>query len=426
MERKRPVSSGVKGSFKGNTRGSGKGVVRTGAGVGSTQRLQQQPPHRPQPPYRFQPLRRFQPLQSLQSLPRLSRLAAVTAAAVVGIVLLAKGVGWFADTFFLTTPARYGTLEVSAGGEGVVLRREHPVAAPVAGRVVFLVPDGQRVARGAPVAEIIDEQQKRALRVRLKVVESQLKQIEREGSLWGLVFGRKGEPPKDAATRKRQETLTREREQLIRLLGGGGRLLVAEESGLVSYSTDSLEEKLDPGNAAALLSYGKTFSSLRNVLGGKLRQIKDREVIREGNNVYKIVDNFRSWIIADLPDSPVSFAEGAQVKVRLHGQKTMYPARVEKILANSFMRRQRLLLSLDRQIEGMERMRWLKLEVIAMNREGVIVPRSAVVKRDGQPGVYLKAGGFKFFRAVGVLGEARSRLVVWGIPEGARVVVHPR
>ncbi|MGE5576148.1 MAG: HlyD family efflux transporter periplasmic adaptor subunit [Syntrophothermus sp.] len=351
---------------------------------------------------------------------------AAAAVAVVGILLLAKAVGWFADTFFLTAVARYGTLEVSAAGEGVVLRRERPVPAPVSGRVIFLVQDGQRVARGTPIAEIIDEQQKRALRMRLRVIESQIKQFERERNLWGLVLGGKKEGSKDAKAQKKQLALAKEREQLIQLLGGGGRLLVAEESGLVSFYTDDLEEKLNPENATSLLSFDKPFSRLRSTLGGKSHQMKDREVIREGNAVFKIVDNFRFWILADLPDAPVAFTERAQVKVRFHGGQAMHQARVERIFVNPSMRRQRLLLSLDRQIEGLDRLRWLKLEVISMNREGVIVPRSAVVERNGQAGVYLKVGGFSFFRAVGILGEAQNRLVVWGIPEGVRVVVHPR
>ena len=61
-------------------------------------------------------------------------------------------------------------------------------------------------------------------------------------------------------------------------------------------------------------------------------------------------------------------------------------------------------------------------------REGIVVPRSAIVEERGKKGVYILAGDTPVFREVRVLGANERQAVVdgvVGVPVGARVVVNP-
>ena len=64
--------------------------------------------------------------------------------------------------------------------------------------------------------------------------------------------------------------------------------------------------------------------------------------------------------------------------------------------------------------------------LLAQDSRGIVVPETALVDDGGVPVVYLQIGGESFVRAeVSVAGRQSGRVLVEGLPPGARVVAVP-
>lgn len=368
--------------------------------------------------------------------------------------------------FVQTATAQRGYLEVSLRGTGTLIRQEQVFVTPIDGVVKASVSEGQRVPRGTLIAEVVDpsladdvsklkegydravdaftisaalrlrelETRVRELEIQLKIAEDDLADkrkaggAERAKEAEKAVFRLRQDLERAKADRKAVEAeLKSQAAQVTAAQGDVARLMsrafcafVAPAAGIVSYSADGLEETLVPG------SFDLPAGRLRDLTPVPV-EVKPGQKVKAGDRVARHINNFVLYVAVELEASQMPvMKEGRRVRVRFPEFSTqLVEGTVEKTIEPDSTGFGVVVISLGRYATTLTSVRRTQTEVVVEVREGVLVPRSAVVERGGKTGVYEVLGGQVRFTEVQVEAVSEVQAAVIGISEGTRVVKSP-
>ncbi len=347
---------------------------------------------------------------------------------LAGLGLAAAAFGRQGLAWWGTVPARYGRVAVAAEGEALVVREERVLFAGVAGQVVPVAQEGERVPRGALVARISTGRPdgREAQRVEEALREAERRAIlDEQSPLLGRV-GRGGEreSASGAAIAATRRSLEQERQALARRAAGRDHLVRTPLAGTVSYTVDGLEGILGPQSLPDLLQEEAPVEEVARAAEPKV--ITAREAVVPGRPAAKVVDNFQVWFVVDLPPETVGLAlprVGERVRLRLRGAGAPVGASCRATVTGrrDWRGGTRLALSPVEYWPEFGRLRRTSLEVLLGEYEGVWVPRSALVKRNGATGVMVESWLGRQFQPVTVRGGDRERVAVDGLSPGTRV-----
>lgn len=355
------------------------------------------------------------------------RLGAVVFVVVVllGLILVGRGVDALVERLFFTRLAHEGTIQVMARGDALAIRDERVYPAKARGVFTRLVPEGDRVRQDMVVGVVEDQEGAQKLQHRLTQIQDRLADLN-QPPLWQEMAG----VTKDKASRQQQEIqeLTREEQKITKLLKECQYTVYTLEAGMVSYYTDNLEGTLIP----QLVVRPGVRADLVTQLG-KLKprphESKDGGKVQPGDRLFKVVDNHRLWLVVDIPAPPVILSRGDRVWVNISpggkGEAQLYPATVTGVSPQGNRKNQVAILEIAEYKASFNSLRRLKISVIYGNYQGVLIPRTALVKRGDGWGVYLRDEGISRYTAVTLVGMDSRRAAVTGIPDGARIIVRP-
>ncbi len=291
-------------------------------------------------------------------------------AAWAGVLAVALAWGWapaadrVARRLGPTDPARAGVLRESVEGTLWVARQERLLAAWVSGQVRAAVGEGQAVPAGAVVATVQppDGQQLSEVRAPFAGVVSFYGDGLERWDSPQWAFGLERPPPAQKVRPLVADGSVTAGQPVARLVDRGTLIAVFWARYPATDRGGAGGGLPEPGASAELVWEASAAGSAAQVL----------EVRRDG----------RSW----------------RALLRVHRQPAEWLYR--------------------RRVDGVE----LSVRRIA----GVIVPTSAVVERQGRPGVWVQTAGGATWVRVTVFGRVGDRSAVSGIPEGARVYRWPR
>jgi len=198
-----------------------------------------------------------------------------------------------------------------------------------------------------------------------------------------------------------------------------GHQVVSPGPGVVSLVTDGTEGHLSfaPG----------TSPPAPQVLALKPqpRQLHDGQAVALGQVLARVVDTSRMRLCVVLPPAEVARLAGrARVLVRLPGGREI-TMQVEAHHPGDDRTYGTLTLVSTEWEEELLRTRVLTVEVVRERASGLIIPRRAIVEREGQPGVFLVKKTMAQWVRVEVRGEKGGLVAVGGIPEGSQVITNP-
>ena len=385
--------------------------------------------------------------------------------ALVGVVLL-----WIlidADLLtalrLRTVEATYGSVETRIRARALLIRAERVVKAPASGRVTLLVNEGRHVRAGDAVLEIDEgavavaseltrldrlaaEQdaarraELEALERRVREVQSSLRQAEERlrralnrGDQAGAARAqdersalvtslRRLESEAEALTRAREEELARVAERRRELLAARPAdlsIVRAPAAGIISFQLDGLEERL-----TAALPLPEIFGAEADAPA----RIQDGLGVALGDPLFRVVDPSATVHVALEARGPVPLSAGERVAVAFdHIPERTFPGRlVESVEVDRVWYGK---VALDAVDASLAIQRKATATLVARRAEGIVVPKSALIEKNGEPGVYVLVGDKPVFRRVRVLGESGERVAIdspQGVPVGARVVRNPR
>lgn len=276
---------------------------------------------------------------------------------LVAIVLVTLGFrtlsGRMAKPVERTATVIRGVLEIASSGEGVLIRPEHVQVAPMAGDVSELEPAGRVVRVGTAV---------------------------------------------------------------VNLRGAAGSTPVAaERPGLVSYNVDGLEmpaqsalRELESGNVQP----GSDW--LQRLTGERQRSTPAR--VQAGEPLFKLVDPSRLWVAVELPAEGVNLKPGQAVRAEF---TALGSDALLGVASRSAPTDGKVVLVLESQgqfPDSLQLLRRTPVKLLFDRAEGFLVPRAAVVTRDGDTGVWVQIPGEadKRWVPVTVQGGDKTRLAVQG------------
>lgn len=359
-------------------------------------------------------------------------------------------------------PVQASAVERRIRVEAWILRREWLLHAPASGYLVPLARTGQHVPKGAVVAEVVDRVERASLGQELEELAQELARVEealqaqkqaeaafrrdweqQEAALEGQIafaasFDRQAELESLIRLRDRlraegarqeaalaaqraeleadRDRLVSRREAVLRRLQSATDIIRAPEAGRFDLQLDGLEEWLQPGQVAEL-----SPRAVRD-LQARSRRFAAGDRVVAGQPVARLVDAHQVWVYLFLP-SGHGLQVGRQVLFQT-GDAQPVPGRVREVVF--FGEENGLLIQLEAVPGRALEERRVQGALILDRWEGVVVPQSALVVRNGVTGVLVEAGGGRLFTRVQVKGSDGAWAAVSGLAPGSRVVVNPR
>ncbi|SDK42002.1 putative membrane fusion protein [Natronincola ferrireducens] len=363
---------------------------------------------------------------------------------IILLYFLSRVSPFFSQATNKTYIAEYGKIESLVSREGLVVRDEKVVGTLGEGEINLAVNIGEKVAKGQKLATIyldeVDEKTTKDLEIislRIENIKGQQTQqsifhrdIEKinqeiagiskeiqQNIEEGQYEKIKGLKEKIALLVEKKsiisgeksfagqnlEQLERQRQILQNKVNASVEKIYSEFSGIVAVGSDGLEDIL-------------SLKNIDEITGQQLRVIENtyesgRNNLQKQN--IKIIKSHRWSIIVELQDSEIEGMEkGKTIKIRQRGNPREYNALIRNIISEE--ESNMVILDLNEFMESFYEERTLDLDMIKSSYEGIMIPETAIIEKEGQEGVYrLDINGFSRFVPVKVKGRNREYAIVY-------------
>lgn len=380
---------------------------------------------------------------------------------LLGLIVLISfwpALKWLGLRFLHTERSYFGQVERSYQAQGIFIRREQQLLAPMTGRVELLVKSGTRVPKGAQLVKIVNVDLQSRLLPKLEEVKSQLAAHEHQARLdlsraqervnqkqlaidnhtvklkkqlaaRNYVAARQLEEELSSLSRQRRTTLdelakieqeianTRQelsvkQKEVERQLQRAEGIIRAKAPGIVSFQLDGLEELCQSTGYVSLFA---------KELLAKPQTVKDQTSAEVGQPVGRLIDNFQSQLALCL-ETDEDFSQGQAIY--LHLPTSLETARVDKWTRRGDQTY--LLCTLENYQPRWNNLRNLELEVATARKEGIVIPSGALIQRRGELGVWVRQEGQLIWKEVTLRLKTKEKAVVDGLPSGQAVITNPR
>ncbi len=334
----------------------------------------------------------------------------------------------------LTETVVYGQLNIENTYDGIIFRNELIVGTNVEGNIRYNVADGDKVKKGLKVAEIYRdsggaasvqvseaESEEYVSAQTLTISEEDL-DLEIDKLVDALLEARRRQDFMQVHDLKQDLDLKLDKREMLKNMEnisgsgfeeafvGGGVLsegqsitLYSPKSGIVTFASDGMESVLTLDNI-----YKLDYDNLLQ------QQIQVRtlttDYVTNAKPVYKIVDNSVWMLVAIIEKSEIGlYDEGKYVKVRINGEA------VTGVVSKVFETGEKgaLVLKMTEQVTDFHKERVVKATIIRENYQGLKIPNSSVINRDGLQGVYILGVDNKaVFKPVRIIGYDKEYAIV--------------
>ncbi len=220
------------------------------------------------------------------------------------------------------------------------------------------------------------------------------------------------------------ENLVRERERVRRgevigkfftQDGGFSRKVTAPAAGVVIYHTDGLETLMTPA----------TVENLRpQVFSYSIRLVRGLGApVGRGEAFAKIVNNLKpNALVVRLTDKTDILTKGQQVEVRSRGKDL---GKAQVVAVQQVEDYALVGLVMGQFAIDLADVRVLPIELVVWRQEGIIIPRKALITKNGNTGVYCLRKEAVVFRQIEVAAKKADQAMVRGLEPGEYVITTP-
>ncbi|SFI16194.1 hypothetical protein SAMN05192551_107104 [Tindallia magadiensis] len=341
-----------------------------------------------------------------------------------------------------TSIVEFGTLETIVQVEAVVAREETQYSLPQTGRINWNVASGEKVAKQQKIADIIVSESDQSMLMEIEMINMRIQTMEAGEEMesfsenathqlnnridhlvsdlshnvqmnqYELAFKNRyvlEETVQQLKTIQASqnlpemsiEELKRRKQTIQQEIQSHSNEIRAEESGTYSFGSDDLEkslsvESLDQEVVVDLFS----------------RNPSDIKRIQENDEYYRIIRQHNWKLIARVPEEYLLFYE-----VDMRAQiRDIYQQRVIRGIVKDVIESEEgyfVVFKLNQPLEGWHDQRFLEVELIPRKFEGLKVPASALVEKNGVEGVYrVDLNGYAVFMPIEEIGRAYEMVVV--------------
>ncbi|ADL07767.1 hypothetical protein Toce_1005 [Thermosediminibacter oceani DSM 16646] len=328
----------------------------------------------------------------------------------------------------------------------LIVKNEKVINSPASGRLEVLVKAGERVRVNSPLFKVVtDEERKMLLEKDLGELQEKLNKLKEqsESTLTIQILNKsiqdvqkrigearsKGQAEKVAVLEKELSRLKGEKQKAVAESNEAIKVLekslenqkkkleevepvvLSPVAGIVSFNIDGYEDLLRPEGLKCLKS-----EEIKGVVSRQESAALSQNV-KVNQAVLKIVDNFSLYVIAPILEGDIQ--PGRVYKLRFPQLNIELKADLietcEDEQTGVFFIKEAPMELLD--------LRKVNVEIITRVHRGIGVPNSAIVKSNGQEGVFLYNKGRSVFRPVRVVARDDKKTIVEGLTAGDRVLI---
>ncbi len=359
------------------------------------------------------------------------------------VVVVQVGYHWLGDQFLAwrlqVVEAEPGVLEQETSARGYITRVEEVMTAPSDGMILSLARAGERVPAGNELATLgvlsagdlqallgsEEEEPDEELRKKLLANWQDLVPAEQEAGTGPETAEEEAGPDGyEAENSDQDEESSAAVEENIALPSGSlfEELIVIqnEQAGFISHYFDGWEDYQGP-----LFTKGEETEEN----GPKGFFIVEGDVVKEGEPILKIVDNWHWYFSVTLPLHPgriVAGLETVEIEFDFAPQQTV-SARRDQYEIDEEEREVRIFYIIEKQLPGFDQARQTEASLLYRRRQGIIVPAEALLEKDQHigSGVYLNQGGRVVFQPVTVIERQGEKVMVEGLAPYSMVISRP-
>jgi len=338
------------------------------------------------------------------------------------LLLIQLGYHWLGEQFLAwrlqIVAAERGYMRQEKVVGGLITRREKVTTSPAGGEIVSLTSGSERIKAGTDimVIRIIP------LHENESTVDGEQENYNRS-NIWDTIVSQwqhiSGSDLSDTENQTLTEIRETESEQPSDKLDDRYYItLISDVSGFLSYHIDGWEHYQGPLYYEAESFPGPLLEE---------HEIKAGTIVRYGEPLYKIVDNwhwFYSIVLSVHPGQTLAgfdtvtiefdFAPGTEVKAYL--EQSEFDEDKQQV---------KLCYRVERQLPGFDRARWTGATLLFSQYYGTIIPGEAIFSKNGTKGVYLNQGGRVVFYPVIIKQQSGDKVMVEGISINSMVITRP-
>lgn len=189
--------------------------------------------------------------------------------------------------------------------------------------------------------------------------------------------------------------------------------------GLVILHLDGLEGVLQPQSLAEVDVEPTRKLSL------KTQEFTDGDLVQQGSILFKVVNNFHWYFVAQLSPGDVTALDGSKSFLMRFSFMPVQEVwgKVEMIQKDD---KPTVAFVMQDQIDGCFTERFAEADIIVRSTRGIVLPVSALVKRGDEIGVYTLEKSVVRYRAVDVLELSEKKVVIDGLRKGLQVITNPK
>ena len=332
---------------------------------------------------------------------------------------------------------KYGGMDNSFDAKGLIIRNEWTYNFTGDAEVKYKVKEGERVPFGKKLAEIVKgEELQDDLQVRINKLNERIKEIENsnnenklfqkddeklnssiaekvdyikklsdEGDLEKIsevkselssdLYKKSLISGENSFSGRNLEQLNKEKNQLEELYNNNMDTIIANSTGIVSFSLDGLEQNLNPGNISKF-----SIEDIKSLINS-LVSVKNKDEKLKG---LKVIDNFTWFLCTVVEEKQLNgLKEGSKVKLDFKDYQNG-PVRAKvKYISESTDGEVLVSFEITDSIKSVYNTRLTDVRVITHEYEGFLVSEKCIVELEKQKGVYIMKEGMVRFVAVDVI-----------------------
>ena len=198
------------------------------------------------------------------------------------------------------------------------------------------------------------------------------------------------------------------------------QLLYNYRPGVISYSSDGLEEVLQPDRLAEM-TINDYKQARRN-----FKQLVNGNYLKKGQAAFRIIDNYQMYVVIE---TEASEAKRYRINETVFFQSDQYAhGLIDGRVAHKIVTGDQglIIVALNMFIKEWLSLRWLDLKFIKNIYRGIVIPRKAIFTQPEGEGVLIyQPDGTHTFREVRIINGNAEEVVVDGVEVGESVIENP-
>lgn len=365
---------------------------------------------------------------------------------IVGLYLILRLLPVFSISEYKTETVENGTIEELISSKAIVLKDEVVYKAEFQGNITYFKQEGEKIGCGVQIAKI-DRTENSSLMDELNEIEKQIEILTDSSSnidinnndknksvntideiisnlqnsildgdfeeaysyknnLLASISKHKQVTGQNNLMSQSLDYLLKKKDEILNSIEESSILNYSSKSGIISYEIDGLEGVFSVDKIAEY-----DINDYRIIDENRVDLFNKKEV-KYGEPIYKIIDNFE-WYMMTVVDtlSLDKLEEGKVIHIKINDSDRSAKARIVKLDNNG--EKSLVILKLTDYFHEYYNERYIDIHIVKEIFEGLLVPNTAIVEKDGIKGVYIKdISGIVKFRPIKILASDNTHTVV--------------